>query len=102
MKIDAPLPLPENRPPEKVERPGSSMSQKGSSRAGGARDEARLSVDRDKVETMRSELSRLPDVRQDRVDAVRQTVRQGRHPVSDQQLAEVIHSEWLAQSLRLR
>jgi flagellar biosynthesis anti-sigma factor FlgM len=102
MKIDAPLSFPENRPPEKVERAGSSVGQKRSSRTSTARDEARLSIDQDKVETLKSELSRLPEVRQERVEVVKQAVREGRQQVSDQQLAEAIHSEWVAQTSRLR
>ncbi len=102
MKIDAPLSLPENHPPEKVGRSGSPIGRARSGHVGEAHDEARLSVDLDKVETLRSQLSRLPEVRQERVEAIRQAVREGRHQVSDQQIAEALHTQLLAQSSRLR
>ena len=102
MKIDAPLSLPENYPPEKVGRSGSPIGRTQSTGVGEAHDEAQLSVDRDRVETLRSQLSRLPEVRQERVETVRQAIRGGHYQVSDQQIVEAIHSQLITQSPRLR
>jgi len=97
MKIDGPLSFPENRQPEGVERPGSSPAQRPADRAKLTHDEARFSVDRETVERLKAELSCVPDVRQERVEALSRAIREGRYHVSDRQIADAVFSELLGQ-----
>jgi len=102
MRIDAPLPLPENIPTQKVTRSGSSAPQSSAAPAASTQDQAQLSVDSGTVQQLKSALSQLPEVREDRVNALRQAVSSGSYQVSNQQLADAIGSDLLsAGQLRL-
>jgi flagellar biosynthesis anti-sigma factor FlgM len=96
MRVDAPLPLPESLQPQKVERSGSSTNQSRRASVESNQDKAQLSVDSARVEHLKAALSSVPEVRQERVDALRQALSKGTYQVRDQQLADAIHSELLA------
>jgi flagellar biosynthesis anti-sigma factor FlgM len=96
MRVDAPLPLPESIQPQRVERSGSSTNQSRLASVESNQDKARLSVDSTRVEQLKAALSSVPEVRQERVEALRQSIGKGTYQVTDQQLAEAIHSELLA------
>ncbi len=93
MRVDAPLPLPENLQLQKVERSGSSTNQSRLASVESNQDKAQLSVDSERIEQLKAALSRVPEVRQERVDALRQALGKGSYQVTDQQLADAIHSE---------
>ena len=93
MRIDAPLPLPENIQTPNVARSGSSAPQNPAAQVTSSQDEAQLSVDCGTVQQLKSALSQLPEVRQERVSALRQAVNSGSYQVSNQQLADAIGSD---------
>jgi negative regulator of flagellin synthesis FlgM len=93
MKIDAQLPLPENLQPNKVQGSGSSANPNRPGTVNANQDNAQLSVDSTSIEQLKAALSQVPEVRQDRVEALRQAVGNGSYQVTDQQLADAIHSE---------
>jgi negative regulator of flagellin synthesis FlgM len=95
MRIDAPLPLPENIQTPNITRSGSSASQSSASPVSSGQDQAQFSVDSGTVQQLKSALSQLPEVRQERVNALRQAVNDGSYQVSNQQLADAIGSELL-------
>ena len=101
MRIDAALPLPENQPTSGVGNQGSSVPQNRSAPASPGQDQAQLSADNGTIQTLKARLSQLPEVRQDRVDALRQAFRNGTYQVSDQQLSNAIGSDLMAGQLRL-
>jgi negative regulator of flagellin synthesis FlgM len=93
MRVDAPLSLPDDLQPQKVERSGSSTNQNRLASVKSNQDKAQLSVDSERIEQLKADLSRVPEVRQERVDALRQAIGNGNYQVTDQQLAAAIHSE---------
>ena len=95
MKIDAPISLPENIPTSKVSRSGSSAAGSRSAATDSGQDRAQLSADSATVEHLKARLAHVPDIRQDRVDALRQAVNGGNYHVADQQLGEAISSDLL-------
>lgn len=95
MRIDAALPLPENQQTPKVAAPGSSAQQSSPAPVGSDQDQAQLSIDSGTVQQLKASLSLVPEVRQDRVDALRQAVSNGSYQVSNQQLSDAIGSELL-------
>jgi flagellar biosynthesis anti-sigma factor FlgM len=101
MRIDAPLSLPENVQTPKVTRSGSSAHPSRPAPVGSSQDQAQLSVDGQTVQRLKANLSQVPEVRQERVDALRQALGNGSYQVSDQQLGDAIASDLLAGQLRL-
>ena len=101
MRVDAALPFPENMQPEKVGRSGSSTQQSRPAPVNSNRDQAQLSVHNQSIQQLKSNLSQVPEVRQERVDALRQAVSNGSYQVSDQQLSDAMGSDLLAGQLRL-
>jgi flagellar biosynthesis anti-sigma factor FlgM len=95
MRVDGALPVPENMQPEKVGRSGSSSQQSRPAPVNSARDQAQLSVNNDTMQQWKANLSQLPEVRQERVDALRQAMSTGSYQVSDQQLSDAIGSDLL-------
>jgi flagellar biosynthesis anti-sigma factor FlgM len=95
MKIEAPLVFPEQVGPQRVGTTGPSPSQNQAERVGLSPDEARFSVDGEKVQQLKADLSGLPDLRQDRVVALKQAIEEGSYNVSDQQIAQAMSSELL-------
>ncbi len=101
MRVDGPLSLPENLQPQKVANTGSPTQQNRPTSVDSGQDQAELSVDGGKVQQLQSSLSQLPEVRQERVNALSQAVSNGSYQISDQQLSEAIGSDQLAGQLRL-
>ena len=95
MRVDGPIYLPENLQPQKVDRSRSGSNQNQASGVSSNQDRAQLSVDRGRIDQLKVNLASVPEVRQDRVEALRQAMGSGNYQVSDQQLAEAIHSELL-------
>lgn len=95
MKIDASLALPENVGPQRVGTTGPSPSQNQGERVDLTPDEVQFSVDGEKVQQLKADLSGLPDLRQDRVVALKQAIEEGSYNVSDQQIAQAMSSELL-------
>ena len=96
MRIDGALPVPENQQTQKVTNSGASAPQGQSAPTPTGQDQAQLSVDSGTVQQLKAKLSQLPEVRQERVNALRQAVNGGTYQVSNQQLADAIGSELLS------
>jgi flagellar biosynthesis anti-sigma factor FlgM len=101
MRIDAALPVPDNKQTPKVTSPGSSVQQNRSAPVAPTQDQAQLSADTATVQQLKASLSQVPEVRQERVNALRQAMSKGTYQVSDQQLGDAIGSDLLAGQLRL-
>ena len=95
MRIDSPLPLAENLPSANVTRSGSSAQQIPAAPVSSDQDKTQFSIDGGTVQQLKSALSQLPEVRQERVNALRQAVNNGSYQVSNQQLADAIGSDLL-------
>jgi len=95
MRVNAPVSFPQGLPPDKIGRSGSTAQQNRSTPANSGEDQARLSVNNNTMQQLMSGLSRVPEVRQERVDALRQAVNGGSYQVSDQQLSNAIASDLL-------
>lgn len=101
MRIDSAVPPLENQPTSQV---GSSSTSGSPSRPGSVnseQDQAQLSVDSGTMQSLKASLSQLPEVRQDRVDALRQAVSSGTYQVSDQQLSDAMGSALMGGPTRL-
>jgi flagellar biosynthesis anti-sigma factor FlgM len=57
-------------------------------------DDTRLSTSK-AVSTLVAQLKQLPDVRQERVAALRQAIQGGQYQVSDQRIADAVHAQLL-------
>ena len=102
MRIDGALPVPENQQVQKSAGSGSSAPQGQSAPITSAEDHAQLSLDSGTVQQLTAKAAQMPEIRQERVNALRQAVGRGTYQVSDQQLADAIGSELLsAGQLRL-
>ena len=101
MRVDAPLSFPENLQPDKVASSGSPTQQSRPAPVDSGQDQAQLSVDSQTIQQLQTSLSQVPEVRQERVNALRQAVSNGTYKVSDQQLSDAIGSDLLAGQLRL-
>jgi flagellar biosynthesis anti-sigma factor FlgM len=95
MRVDAPIPLPESLQPQKIERSGSSTHQNRLASVKSNQDQAQLSVDSERVDQLKANLATVPEVRQERVEALRQALNNGSYHVTDQQIADAIHSDLL-------
>jgi len=93
MRIDAPLPTPDNVQTQNVSRPGTPAQQGSASAVPSGQDQAQLSVDSGTVQQLKSRISQLPEIRQERVNALRQAVNSGSYQVSNQQLGDAIGSD---------
>ena len=93
MRVDAALSFPENMQPDKVGQSGSTTQQSRPAAVATGQDQAQLSVDNATIQQLKVKLSQVPEVRQDRVDALRQAVSSGSYQVSDQQLSDAIGSD---------
>ncbi len=92
MRIDGALPLPENLQTSKTANSGSPAQHNGSASVESGQDQAQLSGNGGTVQQLTTMLSQVPEVRQDRVDALRQAIGNGSYQVSDQQLGDAIGS----------
>jgi negative regulator of flagellin synthesis FlgM len=101
MRVDASLSFPENLQPQKVASSGSPTQQNRPPSVDSGQYQAQLSVHNQSIQQLKSNLSQVPEVRQERVDALRQAVSNGSYQVSDQQLSDAMGSDLLAGQLRL-
>jgi len=92
MRIDGALPLPENLQTPQAANSGSPAALSSSASVESGQDQAQLSRDSGTVQQLKTMLSQVPEVRQDRVDALRQAIGNGSYQVSDQQLGDAIGS----------
>ena len=97
MQVNAPASVPENLQPDKVTRSGSPAQQTSAVPVNSGQDQAQFSVDGETIQQLKANLSQVPEIRQDRVDALRQAVSTGSYQVSDQQLSDAIAGDWLGQ-----
>jgi len=95
MRVDAPSSFSDGLQPDKIGRSGTASQQNRSAPAGSGADQAKLSVNRDTIQQLKSSLSQVPEVRQDRVDALRQAINSGTYQVSDQQLGDAMANDLL-------
>ena len=95
MRVDAPLSFPENLQPQKVASSGSPTQQNRPAPVNTDQDQAELSVDNDTMHQLKANLYQVPEVRQERVNALRQAVSSGSYQVSDQQLSDAMGSDLL-------
>jgi negative regulator of flagellin synthesis FlgM len=95
MKIDLPLAFPDYTGPQRVGTTGSSPTQNQGERVGLSPDEVQLSVDGEKVQQLKADLDGLPDLRQERVVALKQAIEDGSYKVSAQQIAQAMSSDLL-------
>jgi flagellar biosynthesis anti-sigma factor FlgM len=95
MRVNGPIPYTENIQPGKVSNTGSSNPQGQAAPVNATQDQAEFSVDSSRIEQLKASLSSVPEVRQERVSALRQAISQGNYQVSDQQLAGAMSFESL-------
>ena len=95
MKVDAPLAFPEGVGLQRVGATGTAPSQNQGESVGLSPDEVQLSVDGEKIQQLKADLTGLPDLRQDRVTALKQVIDQGSYNVSGQQIAQAMSSDLL-------
>lgn len=95
MRIDAPLPTPDNVQTQNVSRNGTPSPQSSASAVPTGQDQAQLSVDSGTVQQLKARVSQLPEIRQERVNALRQAVSSGSYQISNQQLGDAIGSDLL-------
>ncbi len=95
MKIDAPLSFPKSLEPDRAGSTGPSQGSNQADRVGLSRDEVRFSVDGEKVQQLKAELTGLPDVRQERVEALKRAVNDGTYQVSNEKIAEAMFRDLL-------
>lgn len=60
-------------------------------------DEVQFSIDREKVQRLKSDLDGMPDLRQERVAVLRQALEAGSYKVPNQQTAEAMSFDLLGQ-----
>jgi flagellar biosynthesis anti-sigma factor FlgM len=95
MKIDGYTPLPESVL-SKQDGPGDRSAMRDpATGAPSIQDEARLSVDSERIGLLQSKIAQLPDVRQDRVAALQSALQQGRYQISNDQIAASMLNEFL-------
>ena len=93
MRIDGPLPFAESAQSERAQKSGISNNSTRLTPADNRQDQTFLSVDSKHVEQLKATISQLPDIRQERVSAVRGAIENGSFKVSDQQLADSIQAD---------
>ena len=94
MKINLNLPIATTMPP--TQRPGAPAKGAGGvdSASVGSQDEARLSTGSQMVQGLQSQLQSVPEVRQQRVEALRASIAEGTYSISPLRIADTM----LAQS----
>jgi len=98
MKIDAPLALPEQVGPQGVGTAGRSQNQDEGGGVTLSPDQVQFSVDGETVQQLKTDLAGLPDLRQDRVAALKQAIEEGSYNVSGQQIAQAMSSDLLGEA----
>lgn len=96
MKIDGTNAIPEGQP-AKLQRGGSSGAEEVRETPGAqdVDDATTLASSQRTTGQLAAHLNALPDVRQERIAAVRQAIQSGQFNPSDQQIADAIHAQLL-------
>ena len=102
MRIDLDAKTPEATQPGKSSKSGSRAPADASSRAGSEDDQALLSLDRGKVQALEAKVMSAPEIRQERVEALRNQIQSGTYQAPPEQTAEAMLSEMAAQSAVMR
>lgn len=92
MKINGSSSTPGNNGPERVDQRTANPKVQ-NEKAVPVHDQARLSMDQATIRSLRKELDRVPDVRTERVAALKKVVQEGRYRVSNEQIAGAMYSE---------
>jgi flagellar biosynthesis anti-sigma factor FlgM len=66
------------------------------------RDEARLSLDHQRLQTLEAGVNRMPEVRHDKVQALQSALEEGSYDVGSEQIAEAMMTEMFARSAHIR
>jgi len=96
MRFDGISPVPDGQSLDRTGRSGSSSAKGGAGQAKALTDQTQLSASQSRVQDLRAELARLPDVRQDRVSALQKAIRNGSFHASDLQLANAMLGDLFA------
>jgi flagellar biosynthesis anti-sigma factor FlgM len=89
MKIDGAIPISENIQTQNIARRGGTTPQSTPAPNVDGQDQAQLSAQAGNVAQLKGALSQVPDIRQERVQALRQAV-SGSYRISNQQLADAV------------
>ena len=68
----------------------------------GVADEARLSLEHARVQTLEAKVNGMPEIRSEKVEALRRATQDGAYKVGPEKIAEAIFEELLAPSTRIR
>lgn len=93
MKVDGFSSLPQGSSLQRAGHTDRASAQDPLQRAGAGRDEVRLLLDGERIRFLESEIAKLPDVRQERVEALQLAIQEGRYLVSDEQIAAALFSD---------
>jgi flagellar biosynthesis anti-sigma factor FlgM len=77
-----------------INQPDIQGSRRAQSSASSVEDQTRLSADQDQTQQLRAALAQQPEVRQERVAAVRQSLTDGSKQPSNEQIARAIVDEY--------
>jgi flagellar biosynthesis anti-sigma factor FlgM len=97
LKIDASFAFPQIVVPHRVAAL-SSPAQDSGKNVGLFPNEVQPSIDREKVQRLKSALDGVPELRQERVAALRQALDEGSYKVPNQQIAQAMFSDLWARS----
>ena len=95
MRIDAPLSFQKSLEPERAGSTGPSQGSNQADRVCLSNDEVRFSVDGEKVQQLKADLAGMPDVRQQRVEALKRAIDDGSYQVSNEQVADAMFRDHL-------
>jgi flagellar biosynthesis anti-sigma factor FlgM len=90
MRFDGISPVPDGQSLDRTSPSASSSAKAGAGQSQGVTDHTQLSASQSRVQGLMAELTRLPDVRQDRVVELQQAIGNGSFHASDQQVADAI------------
>jgi len=98
VKIDPNLGVPEGQSPARVGSSSTAPASKAGQPSASKNDQASLSDDAVKFSNLSAALTNVPDVRQDRVSAISQSLANGSYSVSDQQIAQAMVRDYQTNS----
>lgn len=81
-----------------VEATHGSKAERARERANAASDESSLSVDRTSIRSLQVELNNLPEIRKDKVEALRRAIANGDYRVTAESIAEAMYKQLAALS----
>ena len=97
MRINSDFGVPQEQPADRVGGAGSAPASRTSQAVGGdTGDQASLSHDALQLSNLSNAIAGIPEVRQDRVAAVRQALQSGTYAVTNQQIAESMLRDFAA------